>query len=740
MDQMIQTWAERYYYHGMGLSVPTHAQTTKYEESYQMNLINPIKKLLGASDVQSNDVTSFLRKYQVLGVKSPFYSLSYFADNYNGGDWESEVKAMISKLHVVIGLVKDGKAMYVYERDGKIVGTFPRTVHYIGETSLAAQGEDLINILLFKSPEIMTDAEVEALKRLVRIHLSYSEAVKPIPYEHYDGMRISTDPISPLEAAFPPEAVRKLFAALPTVNEFSTKHEQAWNYIKDREDADKTVKNYLSRIEKFQTVPVVQEKNPALDGVEIPEGFAEKMKSNAFGLPSENQVFEGVGQMLVHLVQEDFFDPLWTIGDTVTYYNLPDEDNWTPLNRYEFGAGPSDDNRYIVLQALKDLMKAVQNNKRPMTVSHLMSELEKSGEVIEPENTWDILHSCLVLLNVNNNRDVASLKGKERSFEQQLQRQAVNFIKQGFNASLTLQDAAQGLLEPNQRSYNSIEEAAMAAIDSGLSPNLTLQDIINGVTEHKDTRMAELGKTIGTAVHSFSDLTSIVKSMREKSEMTDTLRNATSVAELMNSELVSDGVKEELLELQAMKEKLGSYNSLEGLADSGLLPLDWEHELHRKEVLDMQEFRTPEELCSSGMLYDGVAAKIRSLLESNVGEFDTVEQLLASEDVSPALKEALRNNTKVSNYENDFGYAVANTLLTDIREKLKESDSMGFNQAFQYKSQFIPLYYAFIRLTACRPTDREDIEKFLSDQIDKANNQLAKDIFTHGLKVLQDFS
>ena len=326
MEQMVQNWANRYYYTGMGLPAPaTLPPNNKYEESFALNLSAPVAKLLKKDTVTLDEVAEFLRTYQQLGVKSPFYTLSYFADNYNGGDWESEIKAMLEKLNIVVAVVKDGKAMYVYMKDGKVVGTFPRTPHYICSKEMAAQGEDIINTLLFKDGATLTNDEIEALRRLSRISTEYASSIKSVPMEHYDGDRISSDPINPLHPNFPPYGVRQLFSNLPTANIFPTKHQQAWEYVKQSKDADESVKKYLERVEQlydFSEVSKVSEQltvQTPIGDVQVSQDFAQKMQDNLVGFPDSNEVFSDIGEMLSYLIREDYIKPGWSIKDTIHY-------------------------------------------------------------------------------------------------------------------------------------------------------------------------------------------------------------------------------------------------------------------------------------------------------------------------------------------------------------------------------------------------------------------------------------
>lgn len=707
MDQMIQNWANRYYYTGMGLPAPaTLPANGKYEEGFELNLKRPIAKLLGKETVENSEISSFLQIYQKLGVKSPFYMLAYFADNYNGGDWQSEVQSMLMRLEVVAGVVKDGKVMYIYRKDGKVVGTFPRTPHYICSTSMATQGEDIINTLLFKDGVTLTNEEINALKRLSRISVEYGSKIKDVTIEHYDGDRIVNAPINPLHPNFPPYEVRQLFKSLPEANAFPTKHEQAYQYASYASDIDVKVKEYLSRVGKLNTAaPEPEVKAEAMKEIQVTQEFAEKMQDALIGLPESNEVFNDVGEMLAHLVRTDYIGMGWSVCDAIRYYSLPDNDPYVPVDRYDFYEKKlTPANKKVLRQALQDVIKYVDNPQRPMTIEYLIEQLGNKETQIESQNTWDILHTCMVLLNVNNNRDVASLKGKEKNFDQQLQRQAVNFIKQGYDEQLTLKDAARGLIEPTMVNF-SIEQLASMATALGCDTDVTLGDMQNGLSKHLD-------KTPEVHVSSLEDLlSSDILSQPEKERLQKLLTPINTMEDLQKSEIVDASVKSEVASNAKSTTMLTDMSkSLEG---TELIKTELEKALEEamqnyKKLLQAIPVESDSEPC-------------RNIVEA----FKRLEELKYT------------NNTIITS--DDFAKETAITLLSDIRAGIKEAEKLPMLEMIQTKSAYIPVYYAFIRLVGCGTNDKESVLEYLTSNMEAAEKQSTKDIFNHGIEVLKTF-
>lgn len=725
MEQMIQNWANRYYYTGMGLSAPaTLPANNKYEESFKMNLSDPVTKLLKKETVSLNEVAEFLREYQKLGIKAPFYTLSYFADHYNGGDWQSEIKAMLGKMEVVVAVVKDGKAMHVYRIDGKIAGTFPRTPHYIGSTDMAAQGEDIINTLLFKDGATLSNDEIQALKRLARISNDYAASVKEVAIEHYDGDRISSDPISPLHPNFPPYEVRQLFNNLPTANPFSTRHEQAYDYAQHSKDVDPVAKKYLERVATVgtQTAKDILVSTPVGE-VTVSQEFADKMQNGLVGFPDTNEVFSDVGEMLAHLVKTDYIGMDWSIRDAIKYYSLPDTDPFCPIDRYDFDAsGITMNNKYVLYEALSDFMKHVDNPSRPMTVANLIEELNSDKDNVPAQNTWDILHACMVLLNVNNNRDVASLKGKEKTFDQQLQRQSANFIKQGFPAELTLQEAAQGYTQPQEKSI-SLEALAASAISAGCSMDTTVQDMQNGMTEHFKER-----PKVYNSIQEIIDA-GLLSAEGEQQYKAEIANLNSKISQLEDSLLNlyfpdnSDEQSKKADEYDKLTERLNQCTTIDEVEACSLLP---------------KEFRVAVGKLRSSHL-DLKAKSV--VLEEKGAKLDRIFEAAGCDTVMAVL-DIINNptpNVEQAPTANEFGQAAAEAMLRDIRQGIAQSESLPFKEAMQVRSAYVPVYYAFIRLVGCGSKDLKDMIEFLTAQHDKTDNQNTKDIFKHGIEVLNTF-
>lgn len=793
MEQMVQNWANRYYYTGMGLPAPaTLPANNKYEEGFELNLSAPVAKLLKKDKVTLDEVAEFLRTYQQLGVKSPFYTLSYFADNYNGGDWESEVKAMLEKLNIVVAVVKDGKAMYVYMKDGKIVGTFPRTPHYICSKEMAAQGEDIINTLLFKDGATLTNEEIEALRRLSRISTEYASSIKDVPMEHQDGDRISGAPINPLHPGFPPYEVRQLFSNLPTANVFPTKHQQAWEYVKQSKDADPVAKKYLERLERLYNIPenttVASEPltvSTPIGDVQVSPDFAQKMQGSLVGFPDSNEVFSDIGEMLSYLIREDYIKPGWSIKDTIHYYSLPDADPYIPENRYDFDAGKVTlDNKWILYLALKDIMQRVENPQRPMTVEHLLNELDSDKDTIESQNTWDILHSCMILLNVNNNRDVASLKGKERSFDQQLQRQAMNFIKQGFDGALTLQEAAAGQTEHDASSM-SIEKVVEAALASGMPRDLTLGDISNGLMtpmkKHEVTLEAMLTSQYLSPQEKdrLSGLLDMKKKLDEIHTIDDLLESDVLPGDAVSSismsmaesdvepEYITTGSVEDLIKdsrlAPEVQQLIGNMYQRDKHYDTLMDSIGIDRTVEPNAAIDAAIVKVREmhgicdaltEVSADNVTqlidYEHLPKDARAMIEKVYRTNLHYKQLLAAIPVGPKaepcqdLEAALQRFREMSTSNNnspsgDFGKDAAIAMLSDIRDGLAETDKLPFAEAMAARGAYVPVYYAFVRLVGCSEKDLKDMIEYLTDQRDKATIQKTKDIFNHGIEVLSTY-
>lgn len=691
MDQMILNWANRYYYTGMGLPAPAKvSENPKYEESFKMLLVKPIAKLLDkGDDLSKQEITDFLRQYQELGVKSPFYTLPYLAEEFSGGSWKAYVTEFVQNTNVCVGVVKDGKAMHVYADMKKALGVFPYAVHIIGSRDIAPQGSDVLNNSIFGIDAVISDELVAALKEICKISKKYEEAIlsRKIEIEHFDGGKISTEPIPVISPAFPPYEVRKLLLSLPEANAFSTKHEQAYQYASYSSDVSPQVKEYLARVEKLNVASTEHEaKEEESAEMQVTEEFAEKMQDALIGLPESNEVFNDVGEMLAHLVRTDYIGMRWSICDAIKYYSLPDNDPYVPVDRYDFDEKKLTlANKKVLRQALQDVLNYVDNPQRPMTVEHLIEQLNSKESKIESQNTWDILHACMVLLNVNNNRDVASLKGKEKSFDLQLQRQAVNFIKQGYDEKLTLGDAAKGLVKSVQTN-TSIEQIASMAVALGCDADVTIGDMQNGLSKHfeKTATVASLEDLLSSNILPQKEKDRLQKLMDSEKEPV----TINTLEDLQKSDVLSDGVKNALTSMMELVKVLGAPDAKSAI-----------FEVH--------------DLMNSLKMHENVITDCNNI---------TAPESSVSEAVS-----------------DDFARETAITLLSDIRAGIKEAEKLPILETLKAKSAYVPIYYTFVRLVGCGTNEIESVLQYLTREMEAAENQNTKDILNHGIEVLKTF-
>lgn len=790
MEPMIENWAKRYYYTGLHLAAPAQLpENPKYGESFKQLLSDPISKLLNESLVSTATISQFLQSYQQLGVKSPFYNLKYFADTYEGGDWMEHIQNAISSLDLVTAVVKDGKAFHTYAQKNRVVGTYPKTAHVLGPDTLCRPGEDIINILLFNTNPLITDIEVEALRRICKMSQDYEKvaAEHGIEMEHVRGGAFYIEKISPTSSFFPPYNVRKLFNSLPMHSDYLFKHEQAYNYITTASSAlvEPGVKEYLEgALKATETPQATQEVNPKPEDHRDEDG--NQIPLSQFTIPEDSVKFEDVGDLLSYLVSDGTLLENWSIADIIKWYNLPSSDPFYPRNTFQFDKNPvCKDNKAVLLEILGRLGEVIDlADTKAMTIQHLIRELKEDKEGVSPQNPHELLKQMLVICASKGTRDVTSIKNNEREWGPQLVRQAQEAINKGYSGELTLQEAADGKSEHS--SEVSSDDLAMLAYKASLPDALTIGDLKNGITEP----------------------ISIM-----------------SVGGLLGLPQVSDKVKNELFRLQGIANKLKSITSANELLATDLLPTEAnislaqalnksenESELgilaaSRSSAIDKAEGL--QDLLKWGVLTDKLAGDLRELLEPRA-KISTLEELLQSDAIDAGLKktlistgekksamsleellgfedtattvkaeyEELKNfnqsvksaaslnellagnylskelsdelvemmkgtastgaEQKASYSGDDFGYAVAETLLSGVREWLHQFDGKPVMEVVRTKLKAVPIYYAFVRVCGSSADSLAEIEEYLNEVLNKVDEEV-KSIVQSGLDVLQNY-
>lgn len=771
MEPMVLNWATRYYYTGMGLPAPANAaENPKYEESFKTLLSDPIVKLLGKeTSLTQQEVTGFLQQYQALGVKSPFYTLPYLAENFTGGDWKSYVSDFIQKTVVCVGVVNGGKAMHVYASNKKALGVFPYAVHILGSKEIANQGTDILNDLIFGADATISDEYIDALKEICRISKKYEEAVlnRKVEIEHFIGGKLTAEPIPVVSPAFPPYEVRKLFRNLPEVNPYDSKHMQAYMYASQTSQLAPGVFEYLSKI--MNQVSVTESKNPGMPNVEETPGVTtcsdpERLpdSGNLFAVPEEGVQFGTLGDLLDYYARDGYLDTSWSIGDTIYYFSLPDDDPYRPAPVYDFDASPmSQYNKDYLLKILEHMNLVNENvDTSVMTVNHLLAELRGEGTSVKKEDLNALLKNLLRVCAIKSTRDVMSVKKNETDFSYQAVRQAKAMSDFGIPLDRTIGEIIDG-----QERTPTADDLAALAYKLELPRDLTISDIMNGLTEHKDdtvSRLAQmpedqLAKALSepfleavlpivqhrhATVSQFSSLLELMTYRETQQSLKDEIASVTkerkkisSLSDLVASSDITEELRQELTELMVLKanqKPAASPKTLNDVLQSDLLPTDLNIELaqllnkcnnpveDRTNIVrkELEAYTSLEQLVQVGLLPERL---------QKYAKIDSMQKLLGNNMLTHEFKhelhEALSGNDP--NFTPDFQYNVAEILLKGVRKYLQKiTPAMSFKEESQYRSKAVPIFYQFISILASKPDGAQSLDRELTKLLGTADDSL----------------
>lgn len=778
MEPMVLNWATRYYYTGMGLPAPANAnENPRYEESFKTLLADPISKLLGKETTTAQqEITSFLQQYQALGIKSPFYTLPYLAEHFSeGGDWKKYVSDFIQKTSVCVGVVNGGKAMHVYSDGKKALGVFPYAVHILGSKDIANQGTDILNDLIFGADVMISDEYITALKEICKISKKYEEAVlnRKVEIEHFLNGQLSTEPIPVVSPAFPPYEVRKLFRNLPEVNLYDSKHMQAYMYASQTSQLAPGVFDYLKTVmnQVSVTESKPESKNPGMPNVDETPGAVscsdpDKLPDtgNLFAVPEEGVQFETLGDLLDYYVRDGYLDKSWTVGDTIYYFSLPDDDPYSPAPVYNFDtATTSQDNKNYLLKILEHMnLVNEETDTSVMTVNHLLTELRKEGSQIRKEDLHSLLKTLLRICAVKSTRDVMSIKKGETDFSYQVVRQAKAMSESGIPLDRTIGEIIDG-----QERTPTADDLAALAYKLELPRDLTISDIMNGMTEHKDdtvSRLAQLpedqlAKVLSepfleavlpivqhrhATVSQFNSLLELAtyrettQSLKDEiAEVTKEQQKISSISDLVASSSITEELRQELTELMVLKanqKPTASPRTLDDVLQSDLLPTDLNVELaqllnKRNEPEDrirmvreeLEVYDSLEQLVQVGVLPERL---------QRYAQIDSMQKLLGNNILTYEFKHELAQELKGaknsdSDFIPDFQYEVAEILLKGVRKYLQKiTPKMSFKEQSQYRSKAVPIFYQFISVLASKPDGIQSLDRELTKLLDTADEAL----------------
>lgn len=365
LDPMVNSWVERFYYKGVGLQLPARypKSPNEYNVEFRRNMLQPVQKFMG-KDYTPEKVPEFMKAYQELGKISAFHMLPVLRfDPKDTADWQTRLKnayaELIKNADVYWCLTKGGQLFRAYVRNNKVIGEFPVRVVPIISARLLNKNDapGFISDLLTKNPLTLTDIECEIMRRIFDADDTYDRNQVTAEVEVFSDGEFTVKRVSPLDAEFPPYALRQLFTLLPATNDYGSLHEQAWMYCKQNPQGNEELLHYLN-------------------------GILNVTDENAKG-------YKNIADMLEQYVNDGNLQPYWTVQDIIEWYR----DNKYPQTPDPSNMELSEENDQRFGYALKQTMEYLRES--PEVHGWPLKDVQRLLETGEGDGTFNSVQELL---------------------------------------------------------------------------------------------------------------------------------------------------------------------------------------------------------------------------------------------------------------------------------------------------------------------------------------------------------
>ena len=622
-------WIDRYYYNGIGLVKPARLPYDEdvYKKAVNQLLYQPVQKILGQAPT-SETLQQVLKQIREVFPQTPFHMLVSVANAFRKkNDWKSDLTLACQSLAVrsklAYCLVKNGVAFktYVDKETLEPLGTFPYKTGYIAELEDVPDA-DVVAYLLSKDPMRLTDRECDIMRNIFKVDNNYNSRAKKVSTEVFQNGKFEVIELSPIGNLFPPQCLRDMWAILPEVTPYDSKHKQAYMYANEHPDEFPEALKYLKPFFEAERPTALSSTSPD-DVARLKEGTFQMMESVPENTDEDQVIYNGINELLQDLVDKDLVRPCWTISQSINYY--ADEDAPEPA-------------------AYDPTENVISPTSAAGALEMLKSVLQKTGIPIFCSTVSKLL---FYLQEFSEGREVHVEFAGTTQLAQQL-------IDSGMNPDLTLRDLVHGNTEPETKAVT-----AEKWIANGLDGKMTLYEVKDGHTQHKVAQIRTIGgllnadtvhpslkevrKLIEHPIENFSTLVSVPF-------IDDTLRNKLLTTDTITScGFLYKGLADKIIKaLQG----LGSVNepTLSDVLDESLVPEELYNALITSEAAGVP-VKVPKKELDSNSVYeflreakqngnDGVIETARSIVGvTEHGLLDYIGTEGVSEAVLSAVKE-----------------------------------------------------------------------------------------------------